>query len=59
MTNACDGPGSQLLTLFANIGAIEPPVTAAIDLDSTPALLPAPTSPLFRVTRPDAPPPKA
>ena len=59
MTNACDGPGSQLLTLFANIGAIEPPVTAAIDLDSTPAFLPASTSPLFRVSRPDAPPPKA
>ena len=59
MTNACDGPGSQLLTLFANLGAIEPPVTAAIDLDSTPAFLPASTSPLFRVTRPDAPPPKA
>jgi len=59
MTNACDGPGSQLLTLFANIGAIEPPTTAAIDLESAPAFLPASTSPLFRVTRPDAPPPKA
>ena len=59
MTNACDGPGSQLLTLFAYIGATERPVSSAIDLDSTPAFTPASTSPLFRVTRPDAPPPKA
>ena len=59
MTNACDGPGSQLLTLFAYIGATEPPVSSAIDLDSTPAFMPASTSPLFRDTRPDAPPPKA
>src|SRR5688572_14458067 len=34
MSNACDGPGAQLLTLFANIGAIEAPVTVPADLDS-------------------------
>src|SRR5688500_2322540 len=59
MSNACDGPGAQLLTLFANIGAIEPPVAAPVDLDSMPVFLPASTSPLFRFTRPDAPPPTA
>src|SRR5688500_1028994 len=59
MSNACDGPGAQLLTLFAYIGATEPPVTTAIDLSSTPAFVRAFTSPLFRISSPDAPPPKA
>jgi hypothetical protein len=59
MTNTCDGPGSQLLTLFAYIGATEAPVTTAIELSSTPAFVPAPVSALFRIRRPDAPPPKA
>src|SRR5687768_775608 len=51
MTNACDGPGSQLLTLFAYLGATERPVTTAVDLDSTPAFVPASASPLHRITR--------
>ena len=59
MTNACDGPGTNLMSLFAYLGAIERPVSTAIDLDSAPAFISASTSPLFRVTRPDAPPPKA
>jgi hypothetical protein len=59
MTNACDGPGSQLLTLFAYNGTTERPLTTAVSLDSTPAFVPPPTSPLYRITRPDAPPPKA
>ena len=59
MTNACDGPGANLVSLFAYLGAIERPVSTTIDLDSAPAFISASTSPLFRVTRPDAPPPKA
>ena len=59
MSNACDGPGAQLLTLFAYLGATEPPVTTAIDLSSTPAFVPAFASPLFRISSPNAPPPKA
>ena len=59
MTNACDGPGTNLMSLFAYLGAIERPVSTAIDLDSAPAFISASTSPLYRVTRPDAPPPKA
>jgi hypothetical protein len=59
MTNACDGPGSHLVTLFAYIGAIERPATATVVLDSSPAVNPSPSSPRFRELTPDAPPPKA
>ena len=59
MTNACDGPGTNLVSLFAYLGAIERPVTTAIDPDSAPAFISASTSALCRVTSPDAPPPKA
>ena len=59
MTNACNGPGANLVSLFAYLGAIELPVSAVIDLYSSPAIVPASTSPLFRVSPPDAPPPKA
>jgi hypothetical protein len=59
MTNGCDGPGSNLMSLFAYLGAIERPVSTTIDPDSAPAFISASTSPLSRVTRPDAPPPKA
>ena len=59
MTNACDGPGAHLATLFAYIGAIERPVTSAMALDSSPAIVVSPSSPLFRELAPDSPPPKA
>lgn len=59
MTNACAGPGAHLVSLFAYLGAIEAPVSAVVNLDSTPAIMPASTSPLFRVSRPASPPPKA
>ena len=59
MNNACDGPGSHLTTLFAYIGAIERPATSAVELDSTPAVIPSPSSLRFRELTPDAPPPKA
>lgn len=59
MTNACDGPGSRLVTLFAYIGAIERPSTATVALDSTLAIIPSPSFPRFRELTPDAPPPKA
>ena len=59
MTNACNGPGSHLTTLFAYIGAIERPATSAVDLDSMPAVIPSPSSLRFQELTPDAPPPKA
>jgi hypothetical protein len=59
MTNACEGPGSHLTTLFAYIGAIERPATPAVVLDSTAAIPPSSSSPRFRELTPDAPPPKA
>jgi hypothetical protein len=59
MTNACEGPGSHLTTLFANIGDIERPATTAVVLDSTAAPRPSSSSPRFRELTPDAPPPKA
>lgn len=59
MTNACDGPGSQLGTLFACVGAIERPATSTVVLESTPAVIPSPSSPRFQELSPDAPPPKA
>jgi len=59
MSNACEGPGMHLATLFAFVGAIEPPATAPVALDSTSAVIPSPSSPLFRELTPDSPPPKA
>lgn len=56
--NTCDGPGSQLLTLFANVGVLESPVVTAVTLAST--VVPPPSFPplLYRIATPDAPPPK-
>ena len=59
MTNACDGPGTHLASLFAFIGAIERPATLPVLLESTPATIPFSSSPRFRELLPDAPPPKA
>lgn len=59
MTNACDGPGTHLASLFAFIGAIERPATSLALLESTSAAIPSPASPRFRELTPDSPPPKA
>jgi hypothetical protein len=59
MSNACDGPGTHLASLFAYLGAIERPVTSTIVLASTPAFIPAPAVPLYQDITPDSPPPKA
>ena len=58
MTNSCDGPGVQLTGLFAYVGEIETPAAASVSLESAPANI-AETAPLlYRLTTPDAPPPK-
>jgi hypothetical protein len=54
----CDGPGSQLLTLFANVGVLESPAVTPMTLESSVAMLPAPPPLLHRLALPDAPPPK-
>jgi hypothetical protein len=59
MSNACDGPGTHLMSLFAYLGAIERPASTEIALASVAAVIPSATSPLFRFSSPDAPPPKA
>jgi hypothetical protein len=59
MTNGCDGPGTQLSTLFSYVAMIERPAPVATQLDVA-DLDRLPSSPLIdRTTAPDAPPPKA
>ena len=58
ITNACDGPGAQLLSLFAFVSTVDEPITSSTMLDSTSSFVP-PTPPLLsRLSLPDAPPPK-
>jgi hypothetical protein len=58
ISNACDGPGTHLTTLFAYVGVLESRASSSVTLEST--AVPAPTSvPLrYRLATPDAPPPK-
>ena len=58
ITNACDGPGAQLLSLFSYISTIDEPLAASTILETSAAF--APTTPplLHRLALPDAPPPK-
>lgn len=59
ITNACDGPGTHLLTLFAFNGPPEPPSSSSVVLESVAATAsPAPPL-LYQLSIPDAPPPKA
>ncbi len=58
MTNACAGPGTHLLSLFALIGTLEPPAASSIVLDSEAAFVPAPAPLRRHPSLPDAPPPK-
>jgi hypothetical protein len=59
LTNVCEGPNAQLLSLFAYLGAIERPLVSEVTLTSGTAVISSSTPPLFRFTSPDAPPPKA
>ena len=58
ISNACDGPGSHLTTLFAYVGVLESPASSAVTLESTAVTLPSSTPLLVRIASPDAPPPK-
>jgi hypothetical protein len=59
ISNACDGPGSHLLTLFSFISILEEPAVSSARLESTAAYA-SPDPPLLhRLALPDAPPPKA
>lgn len=59
MTNACEGPGTHLLGLFALIGFLEAPTSSSIVLDSVAAFVPDAPPLLNQLSIPDAPPPKA
>jgi hypothetical protein len=59
MSNACAGPGQNLVTMFAYLGAIERPVSTTVVLESAPSYLRAFAPPHFRTVTPDSPPPKA
>ena len=59
ITNACDGPGAQLLTLFSYISTIDEPAASSSVLESTSAFAPPAPPLLYRLALPDAPPPKA
>ena len=58
IANACDGPGSQLLSLFSYVSTIDEPVVPSTVLESTTAFAPEPPPLLYRLAVPDAPPPK-
>ena len=58
ISNACDGPGQQLTTLFAYVGVLESPQSAPIAIDSTAAIIPLSAPLLFHLSIPEAPPPK-
>jgi hypothetical protein len=59
ISNACDGPGQQLLTLFSFISTFDEPISSSRLLQSTFAFVPPAPPLLFRLALPDAPPPKA
>ena len=58
ISNACDGPGAQLLGLFSFMSTIDEPVTSSTMLDSSSAFVPPAPPLLHRLALPDAPPPK-
>ena len=59
MSNACAGPGTQLLRLVANVGVLERPTAMSVVLESSPADVAPSARPILRLSTPDAPPPKA
>lgn len=58
MSNGCDGPGQQLTALFAYVGVLESLQSATTVIDSTAAYLPDQAPLIYRLSTPDAPPPK-
>ena len=59
MSNACDGPGQHLTTLFSYLATVDRPLSTETLLDSTPFVHPAASPQIHRPATPDAPPPKA
>lgn len=59
ITNPCDGPGTQLLSLFSFVSTVDEPLVSSAVLESTSAFVPPPPPLLYRLALPDAPPPKA
>ena len=58
ISNACDGPGGQLLSLFAYVSTVDEPIASSTILASTTAFVPPAPPLLYRLALPDAPPPK-
>jgi hypothetical protein len=58
ISNACDGPGTHLLTLFSFVSTIDEPGSSSLSLESTAAFVAPPPPLLHRLALPDAPPPK-
>src|SRR6185436_20429484 len=58
ITNACDGPGAQLLSLFAFVSTVDEPIASSTILDSASSFVPPSPPLLSRLSLPDAPPPK-
>jgi hypothetical protein len=58
ISNACGGPGTHLTTLFAYVGVLESPASSSIVLESSSTVLSQPAPLLYRLSTPDAPPPK-
>lgn len=58
ITNACDGPGAQLLSLFAFVSTVDEPSGSSTTLESTSSFVPPAPPLLSRLSLPDAPPPK-
>jgi hypothetical protein len=59
ITNACDGPGTELLSLFAFVSTIDEPIASSTILESTSSFVPPAPPLLSRLALPDAPPPKS
>jgi hypothetical protein len=59
MKTGCEGPGTQLLRMFAFHGVLESPATSSTVLESSPAFVASPAPLIYRLASPDAPPPKA
>ena len=58
ISGTCDGPGSQLTTLFAYVGVLQSPVASSVTFEPTRATLPSSAPLLSRLATPDAPPPE-
>jgi hypothetical protein len=59
ITNACDGPGTQLLSLFSFVSTLDEPILSSAILDSSSAFVPPAPPLLHRLAIPDSPPPRA